>query len=147
MRKLLHIFPALFIAGCTANADLDLSAVAKDRVVHELVTKKAQENDVPVRLAHAIVKHESNYNPKVRGRQGEIGLGQIKCQTARGVGFSGSCNSLYDPETNLTYSMKYLRVALDKAGNNECHAATLYNAGLGARLKSSAYCRKIMAHS
>jgi len=122
-----------------------MSASAKDRVVYELVTKKAEENNVPVKLAHAVIRLESNYNPKTRGRQGEIGLGQIKCQTARGVGFSGNCAKLYDPETNLTYSMRYLREALNRAGNNECHAATLYNAGLGARMKSSAYCRKVMA--
>ncbi len=145
MRKLLHIFPALFIAGCTTTVDLDVSANEKNRVVHELVTKKAQENNVPVRLAHAIVRHESNYNPRVRGRQGEIGLGQIKCQTARGVGFTGNCSNLYDPETNLTYSMRYLREALNRTNNNECHAATLYNAGLGASPRSSAYCKKVTA--
>jgi len=145
MRKLLHIFPALLIAGCTTTADLDMSASAKDRVVYELVTKKAQENNVPVKLAHAVIRLESNYNPKTRGKQGEIGLGQIKCQTAKGVGFSGNCSKLYDPETNLTYSMRYLREALNRAKDNECHAATLYNAGIGARIKSSAYCRKVMA--
>jgi membrane-bound lytic murein transglycosylase MltF len=38
--------------------------------------------------------------PKARGRNGEIGLLQIKPQTARAMGYKGSAKDLYDPQTN-----------------------------------------------
>ena len=111
--------------------------------VAELVDAAARDAGVPVHLAHAVVQYESNYNPARRGRAGEWGLGQIKCQTARGVGFKGDCSALADAETNLTYSMKYLRAALDRGGYN-CAGVSLYQSG-ARRPHCSAYGRSIMA--
>jgi soluble lytic murein transglycosylase-like protein len=51
-----------------------------------------------------------------RGRAGEWGLGQIKCPTARKVGFAGSCGQLADAAINLRYAMAYPRRALDRGG-------------------------------
>lgn len=97
-----------------------------------------------MQFATAIVKVESNFNPRLRGSAGEYGLGQIKCGTARDVGFKGKCSQLYDPETNLEYSFRYMKVALEKADGNLCHAATLYNQGVGNRPRSSSYCKLVM---
>lgn len=36
-------------------------------------------------------------------------------------------------------------MALDRAQGNECHAATLYNRGIGAKPTSSGYCNKVYA--
>src|SRR5215217_1102351 len=41
-----------------------------------LIEDYAEEYGVPVDLAHAIVKVESNFNPKARGSAGEVGLMQ-----------------------------------------------------------------------
>lgn len=117
---------------------------AEENQIQNLVTKKAIEHSVPPRLAHAVVKVESRYI--VTARNGSsIGLGQIQCRTAKGIGLSGDCKRLYDPETNLHYSFKYLKMALDRAQGNECHAATLYNRGLGNRPGPSGYCNKVYA--
>ena len=109
-----------------------------------LISRLAEKHGIPMQFAIAIVKVESNFNPRLRGSAGEYGLGQIKCGTARDVGFKGKCNQLYDPETNLEYSFRYMKVALDKADGNLCHAATLYNRGVGNRPKSSPYCKLVM---
>jgi len=112
--------------------------------ISELVNKKATEHKVPVAFAQALIKHESNYNPKARGLKGEYGLGQILCSTARGIGFRDKCDKLLDPETNLEYSMIYLRLALDKSGDDICFAATMYSAGLNHKPTKSRYCREIL---
>lgn len=114
--------------------------------ISAMVTMAAFSAGVPASIAHAVVRHESNYRPGLRGRAGEYGLGQIKCQTARGVGFSGSCSALADPATNLTYSMRYLAQALRKGGAG-CAGVSLYQSGTGARPHCSAYGRQVMARA
>lgn len=109
----------------------------------QLVAVKALEHNVPAPLAHAIVTKESGFNPTVISK-GNYGLGQIRCGTARGLGFTGNCRDLLDPETNLTYSMRYLREALDRSRGDWCKAATLYNRGTNATPRRSAYCEHVM---
>lgn len=101
---------------------------------------------VPAGIAHAVVKHESGYKPHVRGAAGEWGLGQIKCQTARGLGFAGACAALRDPATNLRWSMTYLKLALDRGGAG-CAGVSLYNTGIHARPRCTAYGRIVMARA
>lgn len=117
---------------------------AQAETIQEMVTRKAADHGVPIKLAHAVILTESGYNPKVRGQRGEYGLGQILCRTAKGEGFKGNCNELTNPETNLEYSMLYLREALDAANGDVCGASTLYSAGLMVKPGKSAYCRLIL---
>ena len=124
---------------------LGLSSVANAADIQTIIEVKAKEHNVNPKFVNAIVKVESGYNPRVRGSRGEYGLGQILCSTARGVGFNGKCDQLIDPETNLEYSVRYLREALNRSDNNECYAATLYSAGFLHKPTRSSYCKKIMA--
>ena len=111
----------------------------------QLTADKAQEHTVPTSLALAVVTYESSWNARALS-QGNYGLGQIRCGTAKGIGLKGKCASLLTPEVNLEYSMIYLRMALDKANNDWCTALTLYNRGLNAVVpkKPTRYCRDIM---
>lgn len=84
--------------------------------IRSLVSEVAREQRVPDRVAHALVKRESGYNARAVGRAGEIGLAQIKLSTARGLGFRGSREALFEPRTNLTYGLRYARLALDRGG-------------------------------
>jgi soluble lytic murein transglycosylase-like protein len=116
-----------------------------------MVDRHARAAGVPIALARAVVRVESNFNPRVTGRAGEVGLMQIKHQTARGMGFTGSRAQLYDPETNLRFGMLYLAQAAKLAGGDTCGAVMRYQGGLGARRMTGAaskYCaqaRRIMA--
>lgn len=104
---------------------------------------------LPTELAEAVVRHESRFNPKARGRHGEIGLMQIKPQTARGLGYSGSAAGLYDVETNLKWGMAYLAGAYKLAGGDTCGTILRYNAGHGAtRMNriSRAYCSEVTTY-
>lgn len=116
-----------------------------------LVDRYAQAAGVPIALARAVVRIESNFNPRITGRAGEVGLMQIKHQTARGMGFTGTRAELYDPETNLRFGMLYLAQAARLAGGETCGAVMRYQGGLGTRRMTGAaskYCaqaRRIMA--
>ena len=114
----------------------------------KIIAKYAEAYGVPVDLAHAVVKVESNFNPKARGRAGEVGLMQIKPATARMMGYKGSVKKLYDPETNIRFGMKYLAAAHELGGGKTCGTILKYNAGHGAKRMnpvSKRYCGKVQA--
>lgn len=111
-----------------------------------IIARYAASYGVPVSLAHAVVKVESNYRPNSTGSAGEVGLMQIKPATARMLGYSGSLTGLYDPETNIRYGMKYLAMAHQLGGGTTCGTILKYNAGHAAKRMnpvSSAYCSKV----
>lgn len=114
-----------------------------------IIAKYAAKNGVPVALAHAVVRIESNFRPSARGRAGEVGLMQIKPATARSMGYSGSVKGLYDPETNIRYGMRYLGQAHQLGGGDTCGTILRYNAGHAAKRMnkiSAAYCAKVKQH-
>lgn len=133
----------VIVLACGACRSVDASGTTVIDPLGQLVAVKAQENNVPEPLAQAIIKKESGFNPRVISK-GNYGLGQIRCGTARGLGFAGNCRDLLDPSTNLTYSMRYLREALDKGKGDWCKAATLYNRGTNATPRRSAYCEHVI---
>ena len=130
------------LMGLVALFSLTSTLYAQD--IPELVTKKATEYKIPVAFAQALIRTESNYKPHARGARGEYGLGQINCNTAKKIGFKQSCDRLLDPETNLEYSFKYLRMALDKSNNDLCGAATLYSTSIERTPGKSSYCRLVL---
>jgi soluble lytic murein transglycosylase-like protein len=138
-------------ASEAAQAEVGFPAMPTPQLVssrpfNAIVARHAAANGVPIDLAHAVIEVESNYRPGVRGRAGEVGLMQIKPATARGVGFRGTVRSLFDPETNIKYGMKYLGEAHRLGGGTVCGTILKYNAGHAARRMnkvSSAYCGKV----
>lgn len=111
-----------------------------------LIVKYARQYGVPSNLAHAVVRVESNFNPKARGAAGEVGLMQIKPATARMMGFRGSVKQLYNPETNIRWGMQYLAKAHQLGGGQICQTILRYNAGHGAKRMnpiSKRYCGKV----
>ncbi|HSO46728.1 MAG TPA: transglycosylase SLT domain-containing protein [Rhizobiaceae bacterium] len=140
------------VAKASASATKATQAAAikgANSSLNALIAKYAAAEGVPVALAHAVIRVESNYRTNARGRAGEIGLMQIKPATARGMGFSGSAKALYDPATNLRWGMKYLGRAHQLGGGETCGTILRYNAGHGAKRMnkvSAAYCGKVKRH-
>lgn len=126
------------------GAGLAGAAEARPPGLAEIVAREARAAGVPVSIALGVVTVESRWNPRATGRQGEIGLGQIFCRTARGVGYRGACAGLYHPATNARFSMRYLRLALRRGGAG-CAGISLYNRGHNARPVCSAYGRRVIA--
>ncbi|PDQ17233.1 lytic transglycosylase [Mesorhizobium sanjuanii] len=111
-----------------------------------IIARYAATYGVPVSLANAVVKIESNYQPNIVGGAGEIGLMQIKPATARMMGYTGSVKGLFNPDTNIRYGMKYLAMARGLGGGTTCGTILKYNAGHAAKRMnpvSAAYCGKV----
>lgn len=123
----------LFSLACLAAvAALLLPALAQaqqHQEYDELVAAHARANGVPEVLVHRVIVRESGYRPGLVGRGGAIGLMQIKLATARGLGYTGNAAGLRDPNTNLTYAVKYLAGAYRAANGDHNRAVHYYAAG------------------
>ena len=124
MKRLLTLASLVLAAALICPA----SAYAQRAEYSEMVARHAQANGVPVELVHRVIVRESRYRPSLVGRGGTIGLMQIKLATARGMGYTGSAEGLRDPDTNLTYAVKYLAGAY-RAANGDNNRAVRYYAG------------------
>ena len=76
-----------------------------------------------------MIVRESRYRANAMGRGGASGLMQIKLATARAMGYSGSAAGLLDPDTNLTYGVKYLAGAYRVARGNHGRTVGYYASG------------------
>jgi soluble lytic murein transglycosylase-like protein len=107
---------------------LSQSALARDVQYDALVATHAKANNLPEALVHRLIMRESGYRPGLVSR-GNIGLMQIKLGTARGLGYSGTAEGLRDPETNLTWAVKYLAGAYRAANGDHKRAMHYYASG------------------
>lgn len=108
------------------------NARARNGALDAMIARHAAANGLPVELVHRVVTRESGYNPGARNGS-NLGLMQIKHATARGVGYTGPASGLMDPETNLTYAVRYLAGAYRAAGGNSSRAVMLYASGYHGR--------------
>jgi soluble lytic murein transglycosylase-like protein len=117
----------LLLAGLVAMAALPLlrAAQAGQHEYDAMIATHAAANNVPEALVHRVILRESRYQPNLVGRCGCIGLMQIKLATARGLGYTGDAQGLRDPNTNLTYGVKYLAGAY-RAANGDHNRAVHY---------------------
>jgi soluble lytic murein transglycosylase-like protein len=115
-----------FLALVTALMALHFPQAAQaQRAKYEaLVATHARANLVPEALVHRVIMRESRYQAELVGRGGCIGLMQIKLATARSLGYTGDAAGLRDPDTNLTYGVKYLAGAYRTANGD--HERTLH---------------------
>jgi hypothetical protein len=103
-----------------------------------LIAKHAAANGVPEQLVRRIIRIESRGNAAAV-HAGNYGLMQIRLGTARGVGYSGNAEGLLDPDTNLTYAVKYLAGAYRAAGCDADRTVSYYQRGYyGAALRECA---------
>jgi soluble lytic murein transglycosylase-like protein len=119
---------ARLVLGC-ALAACAMPAAASDRAtINALVAQHAKVHGVPEALVHRIIQRESSYNPRASSR-GNLGLMQIRYDTARGMGYTGPASGLLDANTNLTYAVPYLANAHRVASGSPNRAVSLYTGG------------------
>lgn len=88
----------------------------------------ANHYDVPVELVQRIIIRESQHRPGARNGP-YYGLMQILPQTARTMGHRGPASELLNADTNLRYSVKYLRGAWMVSDGNPDKAVAWYAQG------------------
>jgi soluble lytic murein transglycosylase-like protein len=116
---------------CLFDGDgLDIvSKVAPDhRKIMELVLKLAPEYGVHPRLAMAIIRAESNFNPSAISPKNAQGLMQLIPETAERF----NVKKPFDPEQNMRGGLAYLRWLLAYFKGDITLVAAAYNAGEGA---------------
>jgi soluble lytic murein transglycosylase-like protein len=99
--------------------------------VQDMIDRLAPQFGVPVALAHALIRVESNYQPNAVSPKGAMGLMQLMPATARQY----AVEDPFDPEQNLTAGLQHLKTLLDRFDNRTATALAAYNAGEGAVAK------------
>ncbi len=129
---------ALLSVALVAFAQVALVPAALAGAHDALIAKHAAANGVPEQLIRRVIRIESRGNASAV-HAGNYGLMQIRLGTARGVGYSGDAKGLLDPDTNLTYAVKYLAGAYRAAGCDDNRAVSYYQRGYyGAALRECA---------
>jgi soluble lytic murein transglycosylase-like protein len=94
---------------------------------NDIIVAAAQKFDVDAALVSAVIKAESDYNPRIVSHKGARGLMQLMPATAKRFGVSNS----FDPEENIHAGTRYLRWLLKTFDGNADLAVAAYNAGEG----------------
>lgn len=89
-----------------------------------LVERMADTYDIEPSLISAVIKAESDFNPKGVSYKGALGMMQLMPGTASDMGVSNP----FDPVQNIIGGVKYLRLMLNEFGNVKL-ALAAYNAG------------------
>ena len=115
----------------------------------DLVRKEAEKKSLPPDIADAVAAIESGYDPSAIGEVGEVGLMQVRPETAAMLGFSGTPAELARPEVNIHYGVAYLSEAWRLANGDLCRALMKYRAGHGEEVMSALsanYCGRARAY-
>jgi hypothetical protein len=92
----------------------------------EVISAAATRHGLDPSLVHALIRAESNYQPRARSARGARGLMQLMPETLRAY----QVRNAYDPAANVEAGTRYLRTLLDRFPLAEALAA--YNAGADA---------------
>lgn len=105
-----------------------VSAEEIDRAIDEAATR----NGVDPNLVRAIVKVESNYNPRAVSSKGAMGLMQLMPATARSL----NVENPFDAKQNIDGGVRHFRTLLNTFGGDVERSLAAYNAGAGAVQRS-----------
>ena len=98
---------------------------------NDIIIEASRRFDVDAALVSAVIKAESDYNPRVVSHKGARGLMQLMPATAKRFGVTNS----FEPKENIHGGTRYLRWLLNKFDGNADLAVAAYNAGEGNVMK------------
>lgn len=121
---------------CMAMAVLPTVASAG---VDDMLDQAARKYSIPADIVHAVAEVESTHTCGVRSG-GSVGIMQVTRGAAKEVGVNWPFRSCED---EIEAGVRYLKLALDRGGY-DCNGISLYNTGLYATPRCTAYGQKVM---
>ncbi len=115
------------------------------------IAEAAQLYQLPPAFVRAVVKVESDFNPRVVSHVGAMGLMQLMPRTAQSMGVRDP----FDPRQNILGGTRYLRVLANLFGGDLVLTIAAYNAGEGAVMRyrgvppydeTRRYVRRVLTH-
>jgi soluble lytic murein transglycosylase-like protein len=107
---------------------------------YDAAVRVASQNfAVPFELIKAVIAQESRFNPNAVRTEAALadksaGLMQVLYSTAKGEGFTGTFQELFDPLANITFGTSFLASMLQRSGGNIPRAVSAYNGGYRPQL-------------
>jgi len=98
---------------------------ASNRSYLDIIRRHATSYQLEEALVKAVIKVESDYQPRVVSRKGAQGLMQLIPETAKDLKVSNP----FDPYENIRGGSEYLRMMLDLFNNDVELALAAYNSG------------------
>ena len=94
----------------------------------------SQTYGVPVAWVEGVIQTESGWNPQAYRAEPQIhdasyGLMQVLYSTARGLGYTGSPDGLFDPDTNIQLGTKLMGQLIAQYGDDILRVYSAYNSG------------------
>ncbi len=96
-----------------------------------IISSAARKYNIDRNLIQAVIKAESNFNPKAVSPVGARGLMQLMPATAASLNVSNS----FHPESNIEGGVRYLRYLMNLFPGDLKIALAAYNAGEGAVMR------------
>ena len=114
----------LFIKDFSAKKPLRISAYSSD-IYDDMITEASRRHGISFSLLKAVIKVESDFNPRAVSRAGALGLMQIMPVNAKAFGMRDP----FDPRENILTGTQYFRELLEQFNGKLQLALAAYNAG------------------
>ena len=112
----------------------DVERLAYPKKYSRIVSEQAKAYELEENLVYAVIKAESNFDPKAESPVGALGLMQLMPDTFEWmqshVGGEYGTDALFDPAVNIRFGCALLRLLLNEYGDLRV-ALCAYNAGMG----------------
>ncbi len=128
-KRLTISFIGFFLGAVLLSYNTSLAMLSEDRqIIRSMVVEEALELGLPVALALAVAKVESNFDPNALSVKGARGVMQIMPQTALGE-YGLDAETLWRPRVNIRLGIHFLLRLISRYHGHIELALSYYNGG------------------